>query len=169
MKPSAFAEKYRDILKTKNTVLVLGLGFAYHVQALAEILSQYHQSYSIIVIERCSELHKEAIRNKLIPSHTSVLTPQCPEALFKKEIFIDFLLDKPQIIKHDTSFNLHLDYYKNILSYHANSSIQSYSDILSNESKSYLDSSASQTIESIPEIAQNEKSFYLLNALNSLR
>ena len=55
----AFAQGYEDTIKAKNKILILGLGFGYHIEEVAKLLNQYHEKYEVIVLEPNSKLVEE--------------------------------------------------------------------------------------------------------------
>jgi hypothetical protein len=110
-----------NILKTKNEVLVLGLGFGYHVNLLAEELEKLHgDDFKIIVIEPNSQVSNECISNKLINSKNVLIYAAITSTdLYKDLNLIHFLLRKPVIIAHPASFNLYQNYFKEFLTFEA--------------------------------------------------
>ena len=119
-----FAKLHAETLARKKNVIILGLGFGYHIEEVAKILNQNHEDYRIIVIERNEELfndfnEKRKFEDKRI---LPILTTD-PEYLFLRDDFIEFLLTSPAIIKHDTSFMLNQKFYTDFLQYKASTSI----------------------------------------------
>lgn len=99
-----FAKLNEETLRRKKNVIVLGLGFGYHIEEVAKILNQNHNDYRIIVIEPNEELFNDFFEKRqfedarILPIFTDD-----PESLFLREDFIEFLLTSPAILKHDTS------------------------------------------------------------------
>lgn len=130
-----------EFLKKKNEVLVLGLGFAYHVNAISEKLTQlYGEDFKVIVIEPNVQVYNECISQKLIDKKNILIYPGfTPVELYSDIDFIHFLLRKPAIIAHPPSFNLYQAYFKSILTFEAPKSINSIMNfVTSNEVKNYL-------------------------------
>ena len=93
-----FAKLHEETLKRKKNVIVLGLGFGYHVEEIAKILNREHDNY--------------------IPIHT-----KDPESLFLRRDFTEFLLSSPAILKHDASFMLNKEFFSNLLQYKASTDL----------------------------------------------
>jgi hypothetical protein len=135
----AFAEKYVDTIKTNNHVLVLGLGFGYHIDQIEKILSENHEHFNILVLEPNKEIAEgfktfRAFKN----THITIINHDQVETLFESSEFINFLRQKPAIIKHDPSFNLEKSFYTNFLKYKAPTNVSKYVSSLSDILQMYL-------------------------------
>lgn len=135
----AFAEKYIDTLKANNHVLILGLGFGYHIDQIERLLSENHEHFNILVLEpniKVAEGFKtyRAFKNSSI----TILNSNNVEQLFKSSEFISFLRQKPAIIKHDPSFNIEKKFYTSFLKYKAPTHVQAYREDLSETLQMYF-------------------------------
>ncbi len=130
-----------ESLKSKNEVMILGLGFSYHVNAIAEKLTQlYGDDFKIVVIEPNIQIYNECLSHKLIDKkNVLVYSGFKPLELYSDLEFIHFLLRKPAVIAHPPSFNLYQDYFKTILTFEAPKSIKAIKEfVTSDEIKKYL-------------------------------
>jgi hypothetical protein len=130
-----------EFLKKKNEVIILGLGFAYHVSAITDKLTElYGDDFKVIVIEPNVQIYNECISHKLLEKkNVLVYSGFTSFELYSDLDFIHFLLRKPAIISHPPSFNLYQAYFKTILTFEAPKSIQAIKDfVTSNEIKKYL-------------------------------
>jgi hypothetical protein len=118
-------DKYDSMLAEKKDILVLGLGFAYHVDQISMRLRKNHSNnYQIVVIEPSQELVDEYRRTKG-NEHIdfTIYSEDEMQKLFHNEELINFLLKKPGIIPHPPSFNLHTSYFKRFLSFESSQRI----------------------------------------------
>lgn len=123
--------KHDEVLTQKNSILVLGLGFGYHVEEIEFRLKRYHnENYNIAVIEP----------NEKTIEHFRLLNPEkairifCQhdlDKLYSDEEFINFLSLKPGVIPHTATFNLYTDYYKAFMSYKADNTVGAIAQHLS--------------------------------------
>ncbi len=119
-----FAKLHEETLKRKKNVIVLGLGFGYHVEEIAKILNREHDNYRILIIEPNEQLYKDFNEKRkfedsnIIPIHT-----KDPESLFLRRDFTEFLLSSPAILKHDASFMLNKEFFSNLLQYKASTDL----------------------------------------------
>jgi len=137
----SLAESHTEALKNKNEVLILGLGFAYHVNAVIEKLTKYHgNNFKIIVIEPNSQVYEDCIAFDLLnKKNVLVYSGFNPNELYADLDLVHFLLKKPAMIAHPPSFNLYQYYYKTILTFEAPKTIGAISNfITSAEIKKYL-------------------------------
>jgi hypothetical protein len=153
-----------ESLKNKNEVLILGLGFAYHVNAIIEKLTQLHgDDFKVIVIEPNIQVYNDCISNKLLnKKNVLVYTGFSSHELYSDIDLIHFLLRKPAIIAHPPSFNLYQDYFKTILTFEAPKSINSILEYVSTtEVKNYISHfDPDSTLEKVLfEIIPNKKRF----------
>jgi hypothetical protein len=165
---SAFAEGYREQLKKKNVVLMLGLGFCYHIQAIIEVLKQYHADYTIMVIEPCGELYSAVRERKLIPDSVIVMNPESPTELYNNEMFVNFLLESPLIIKHDPSFNLHFDYFKRTLSYKSSTQMKDNYSLIKDNCKHFFDEEFEGSWDDFVNTRSTDNNNNIIFALNEL-
>lgn len=135
----AFAQGYEETLKIKNHILILGLGFGYHIEEVAKKLHRLHNDYKIIVIEPNREIvHEFFAKRPFEDINIQVLSPKTVEGLFEDKEFVQFLHTKPAIIKHDTSFTLEKDFYVKLLKYQAPTHINKYFHLLNDKAQEYF-------------------------------
>lgn len=161
-------------LKVKNEVLVMGLGFSYHINSIIEKLSFFHgNNFKIIVIEPNVQVYNDCIANDLLnKKNVLVYSGFSSNELYKDLDFVHFLLKKPTIIAHPASFNLYQNYFKDILTFEAPKSIGSILNFVEATAvKNYLsDFDPNSTFEDviynkIPTKAQFEQADFLAMAL----
>lgn len=132
-----------DSLKNKNEVLILGLGFAYHVNAVTEKLTQlYGDDFKVIVIEPNIQVYNDCIAFDLLnKKNVLVYSGFKSNELYSDLDLVHFLLRKPAMIAHPPSFNLYQNYFKTILTFEAPQSISAIMNfVTSTEIKKYLSS-----------------------------
>ena len=110
-----------EVLKNKNEILILGLGFGYHVNHAIEQLSAFHgMNFKVIVIEPSLEVHQECLNLDLLnKKNVLVYSGFTANELYSDLDLIHFLLRKPAIIAHPASFNLYQTYFKDFLTFEA--------------------------------------------------
>ena len=120
------AEAQLEILEKKNEVLIMGLGFGYHVNAIVEKLTKFHNdNFSVIVIEPNAQVFEECSALNLInKKNVLIYSGFSSNELYKDIDLIHFLLRKPAMVAHPPSFNLYHSYYKNILTFEAPQNIK---------------------------------------------
>lgn len=117
----SLVESQLEALKSKNEVLVLGLGFAYHVNAIIEKLEEFHgNNFKIIVVEPNIEVYEDCLAGDLLnKKNVLVYAGFTSNELYSDLDFVHFLLRKPAMIAHPPSFNLYQYYFKTILTFEA--------------------------------------------------
>ncbi|EPZ50483.1 hypothetical protein M902_1388 [Bacteriovorax sp. BAL6_X] len=143
-------------LKENKNLLILGLGFAYHVYEACKLLETYHgQDYKVIVIEPNEQTYTECIKNNLFPNkNIEVYATDNVESIYKEKNVASFLSQKPTILTHAPSFSLYNTFYKAFLDFEASDKISDCIEhIKSSELKALLynaeqDKSIDQYIES---------------------
>ena len=118
----AFIQKNREKVSQSDYFLILGLGFAYHVNRLiSELKSRQSGKWGVTVIEPNIRVYKECINRGLVAqeSELRIFQGMEVEALYAEKELVDFMMLKPAVLVQDTSYNLYLDYYKNFLNYRA--------------------------------------------------
>lgn len=110
-----------DALTNKNEVLILGLGFGYHVNYAIEKLTEIHGSnFKIIVIEPNLQVHQDCLNLDLLnKKNVLVYSGFTAQELYSDLDLIHFLLRKPAMIAHPASFNLYQLYFKTFLTFEA--------------------------------------------------
>lgn len=129
---SNFIEKIEENLITKNKILFLGLGFGYHINEAHTILDNHHcGDYSIVVIDPNKEVAKDCLSLKLLNENNITLyIDQEVHDLYSNKKLINFLLNKPFLISHPSSFNLYRDYFKEFLTHKCPQDIESIKKVL---------------------------------------
>lgn len=126
-----FVENHLNALKQKNKVLVLGLGLGYHVQEIIKNLSSFHDNFQIVVIEPSAHVAAECLTLYPTLKNSIVLYPGVEiKKLYQDITFSSFLMSKPAMIVHQSSFNFHQEYFKNLLSFEAGKDLAFYRDQL---------------------------------------
>lgn len=110
-----------ETLRTKNEVLVLGLGFAYHVNYLIEKMTELHgNNFKIVVIEPNHDVHEDCLKLDLLnKKNVLVYSGFTANELYSDLDLIHFLLRKPAMLAHPASFNLYQMYFKTFLTFEA--------------------------------------------------
>lgn len=171
----AFAETHSKSLAYKNKIIVLGLGFGYHVEQLAKILNRNHNSFEILIVEPNSMLVDDFISTRgFEDKNIKIINAPNVTDLFGSLDFVSYLMQKPAIIKHDASFILNQEYYTQLLSYQAPKQINQFGTILSENSKNIFSERSANTVNDYIDSIKSEKSIrnrneFLLLALNEIR
>lgn len=137
----ALVEKYADQLAHKNEVLILGLGFAYHVNEIINYMTRVHgDNFRIVIVEPNAQIYHDCLNLELLnKKNVLVYSGFLPQELYSDIDLIHFLLRKPAVIAHPPSFNLYQDYFKEVLTFEAPKKIEAIQEYLtSNEVKRYL-------------------------------
>lgn len=134
-------ESHLEIFKNKNEVLILGLGFGYHVNFAIEKMQELHRdNFKIIVIDPNRQVYEDCVRLDLInKKNLLIYSGYNSKELYSDLDLIHFLLRKPAMIAHPASFNLYQVYFKDFLTFEAPTKIEDiilYSEV--NEIKKYL-------------------------------
>lgn len=173
----AFANGFTETLKKNNSILVLGLGFGYHIDQIANELKALYADYSITVLEPNrwlaeSFMEKRGFEDKNI----QILCTENIDALFADNEFINFLRLKPSIIKYDPSFTLEKDFYTKFLKFKAPTNIDRYFHMLEPRLQDYFrdhieeEKTLSQFTEEIKtKTGVNSRLDYLMLALDSIK
>ncbi|NOT79447.1 MAG: hypothetical protein HOP07_10685 [Bacteriovoracaceae bacterium] len=136
-------ESHLEVFKNKNEVLILGLGFGYHVNFAIEKLQElYGDNFKIIVIDPNRQVYEDGLRLDLInKKNLLIYSGYNSKELYSDLDLIHFLLRKPAMIAHPASFNLYQVYFKDFLTFEAPTKIEDiikFSEV--NEVKKYLSS-----------------------------
>ena len=148
----AFASNYENSIKSKSHILMLGLGFGYHVEEVAKLAAKYHETFKIVVLEPNQKLvqaHNEA--GGFDDSRIEVINASRPTEVFENYEFIMFLSQKPAILRHESSFNLSKAFFKEFLTFKAPTNMNNFSALMSDNARSFFpvkESSVDQAIES---------------------
>lgn len=158
----AFAERYRTQLTTKKNVLILGLGFAYHVNEIAKILSsKFDEDYSIVVIEPNENIFQGCLNEHLLNLKNVIIYSGAePENYYTKKELTRFLLGRPTVIAHPASFNFNQRFFKSFLAYESPRTIgEMLTNFNEGEVKNYLARFSSElNIDQASELTFNQNS-----------
>jgi hypothetical protein len=142
----SFADKNLDLLKDKKNILVLGLGFAYHLETLLDRMNKLNANKKnhIIVIDPSIELFEECRKNKRLVNSEQIeyICGVGIKQLFTNQYFVNFLLQNPGVIAHPASFSLHKEYFSNFLDYKASTYLEDIEQNIVGEGlKTYISAS----------------------------
>lgn len=113
---AGLAKRYHATLDTKKNIIILGLGFGYHVEKICDYLSSKHSSYKVLVIDPCQQLVEDFISQRAyVNPNVEIICETNIENLYANAGYINFLMTKPGIVLHGVSLNLNDDYYKKLL------------------------------------------------------
>lgn len=169
-------ENHLTTLKNKNHILVLGLGFGYHIDQILHHLQNFHSTYQVVVVEPNKQIlnamtgFRPEILNKI-----TVLCTANPDELYQSENFVKFLMNKPGMIAHPTSLNLYQDFFNKFLSYKADQSLAQIIERLSAQTQLYLkryslNSNFEDVIQSVSEKTMlDQKNDFLVMGLKTLK
>lgn len=169
----AFAANYERAVADKSHVLILGLGFGYHVEKIAALAKTFHESPKVLVYEPNLELiNAFNERGGFQDAGVEIVHAQDPVEVFRREDFIMFLTAKPAIIKHETSYNLNQSFYKEFLTYKAPIKMRDYQDLLTPRAKEMFpggEGGVDQVLEAIKTAgkvnAPKDRAFLALEAI----
>ena len=89
-------------------------------------------------------------------------------------VFVSFLLKRPCIIKHDTSFNLQKQYFSKFLTHTSSNSIKDYSHLIEDENfrhylKPYQDGTLQDLNDSILKVTKvNHRNDFAILAMSEI-
>lgn len=129
-----FVSTFDELLRNKNNILVLGLGFGYHILQIEKNLKKYHgKNFKITVIEPCKNIVQDCQTLKLINSkNINIYCAEEVDEIYKDSTLINFLVNRPGIIAHPPSFNLYKSYFTEILSYKASDQMKDICSLIKN-------------------------------------
>lgn len=141
--------------------LFFGLGFGYHISALLKKLKEHKVQARIVVIEPNPTVTYDCIELDLINQDDIYLVVnQTPQQIYSNKDLTRFLLKKPQIVSHPSSFNLYSDYYRELLSYEASESKEDIiSSLQSPTLQEYLKDQEGETYTDIINSLKERRSF----------
>lgn len=170
----AFTEKNIETINSNVNFLVLGLGFAYHVEEI--IKASKNNNINIIVVEPNQELVNSFFQNRQFSTpNIKIKSYQKVEDYFFDYEFVHFLMKRPSILKHDTSFNLDREFYTKLLSYHSKNSVKSFFHALDKDWQNYFsDKDLSKSLEEQANILKKKPSLsnqndFLVLALQEIK
>ena len=129
---ASMVAKNKELLEKKKDVLVLGLGFAYHVEEILRILKEGHgDNLQIVVIEPNKDVYKDArFATCLKHPNIKIYFGDYVESYFSDLNLVTFLASRPAVIAHPASFNLYSKFFQNFLTYKAPTNIYSVSSFI---------------------------------------
>jgi hypothetical protein len=113
----SLANNYIAQISKNPLVIVLGLGFGYHLDEIYKIMSLAHENFSIFVIEGITEISRMAQSHKTFPSEIKIITNNQVSNIFKHGELLEALAKKPTVIIHPTSFKMNEQFYRDFLTY----------------------------------------------------
>lgn len=135
-----YIEKNKSIVDEKEQILILGLGFGYHLDELVKYITKCNFKKEIVIIEpntnvftdylkikgisQSEENKNRPIMVKLSDNITCYAGFSASE-LYERKSFIGFLIQKPGILPHPVSFNLYQTFFRGFLKFSANTTIES--------------------------------------------
>jgi hypothetical protein len=158
-------------IKTSENILVLGLGFGYHIEEIINYAKDNNVTKNIFILEPSTKLVDKFKRLKDIKNIT-IINPKNMGELFEERLFIELLLKKPATLAHINSFNLNRIFFKQFLNWSANETPQSYLHLIKKDMKDSLANDARNFSELISEINRPGNEFtnndFLLLGLNEI-
>lgn len=171
----AFSEEHGEKLRSKNLVLVLGLGFGYHIDEIEKKLKDAHgDNYQIQILEPSSQMVNHFNREVGFTSkHVSIIKSASVEDIFSSWDVVSFLMKKPLILKHDSSFSLEKKYFTEFLSYKAPIETNKIATLLTEASANLISGFNSPTLPDLMRETDTLNKFgtkesYLLKAFNHI-
>jgi len=118
-----FANNHLAQLARSSHALVLGLGFGYHLEEISKILRLRHKAAHVGVIEPRADLVRLWSSYRHVPADAKVFSPTADGELWNDPRLAAFLLEKPVVIIHPTSFALHRGFFETFLRRRSPSSV----------------------------------------------
>lgn len=167
-----FVDAHLNKINSSEKLLILGLGFGYHIKEINDYLDNNKLKKEILILEPNKDLIKKFHCYSDI-KNINILGTNDVDLLFLDEEFTNFLLEKPSILIHINSFNINKKFYTFFLNYHSDKTIKSISTLLPTKyQRDFFNSSASNFKEHIEQIDNKDHLFtkndYLYLALNEL-
>ncbi|MBY0516219.1 MAG: hypothetical protein K2P81_04885 [Bacteriovoracaceae bacterium] len=119
-----FANNHLAQLSKTPNVLILGLGFAYHIEEMIKVIQLRHKDYQIGVIEPHKEVFRlwESYQKK--SKGIEIYCSKNVDELYDNEDLCRFLLKKPVVIIHQPSYDSSKEFFKNFLCRKASQNIE---------------------------------------------
>lgn len=141
----SFAEQHSEEIQRNPVGLVFGIGFGYHIHSIIEKYRLFHgekSHWKIGVVEsdpRCVLGYLE-YQAKQYPELAACIQIYCAPvaALYNDRMFLDLLLQKPQIVIHKPSYQKNLSFYHEVLKFRRNNEVGSISSSLNQELLDYF-------------------------------
>ncbi len=161
---SALKLKYVEKIKNNKFILVLGLGFAYHVDQILTELKKYHQNhYKILIIEQNSAVYHLFLKNfpgKFTNSNVDIIHGQKIKILYRNVTFLNLLAKHPLVIAHPQSFHMYRQYFDSLLSWRIDNRLETIAPIIKNGELAHFlreQSKKHETIDDLIKYRQNKK------------
>ena len=119
-----FANNHLAHLSKTANVLVLGLGFGYHIEEMSKILGLRHKEGRILVIEAHPELVRLWQSYQKNTCKAEVISATNVDELYANKDLCKFLLNKPVVIIHQASFESAKSFYQSFLTRRASSHLK---------------------------------------------
>jgi hypothetical protein len=146
---NAFALTQEKNIKIKKHILILGLGFGYHVEEIARIASQHHSDYQVVILEPNKRLVDDFINTRNFEDKKiKIICMDSVKELFGTWEFVKFLMNKPCIIKHDASFIVEREFYSSFLSYQASKDLYNVKNLTSTNAKEMMQETIAGSLSS---------------------
>jgi hypothetical protein len=127
----AFADNIIQTLQNRNNILVLGLGYGYHIEQIAQRLAQFHDNYHIVILEPNTTLVDSFnLKRPFEDKNIQIVNSLDVDAVFSDINFVQFLRKKPAIVKHDTSYTLNKTFFTKFLKFQAPNNFDIYFNLL---------------------------------------
>lgn len=114
-------KQFQEQLANKSEILILGLGYGYHVLSLYSYMKSIgHEAPNIFVIEPNEDVYRDALKfNELSSNNIKIFCTNDVSKLYEDKEIINLLMRKPVVIPHAPSFSLYKDFFREYLSYKA--------------------------------------------------
>ena len=174
----ALLQQNEKNLVNENKVLILGLGYGYHVNEIRSKLTLNHGAdYTIYVVEPNPDAVKTVKdQNALLEGNIKIICKKTLDDFFSDTDFVNFLMKKPRIISHSASFNLYSEFFKDFMSFERHDSLSTNMNIIRNSKLKNMfideeeDSSFSTAIEKLTHRSgKDSKDSFLLNIYKILQ
>jgi len=135
-----YAQTHEDDLKKNSTVLMLGLGFGYHIFQIINKLKVNHTTFNLLVLEPNQQLVEHFINycsEKNIKVEFKILSSPI-DKIFYQDVLLNFMLQKPLVLMHKASFNKDKSYFTTFLQYRAPKVFETFEGHLKTHLKDFL-------------------------------
>jgi hypothetical protein len=132
-----FLEKHQHSIAEKKDILILGLGFGYHVDAILEYCKSLTIAPTVTILEPDLQLISLAIETRK-ENYNNIFSQANIEDLFNNSDFIRLLMKKPYLIPHGPSISSNEKYFKEFLTHHANKNLSAAADKVVNQEAAEL-------------------------------
>ncbi len=129
-----FAEENFKKVASKSHIIILGLGFGYHVNELVKKITLLTTKYKILIVEPNQNLVTKF--NDIFSfddPNISIVCEESVEDFFFNESLLTFFRNKPAVLIHKPSFNLNKDFYTRFLSFKAPKEVGLYAKKLNTD------------------------------------